>query len=104
MASMSRLKMFEKIQIDGNDELDYLDSSLDDMSLSSIDTFVISDPYIERPDLVSYRFYRNHNYGWLIAWHNDMLDPIGDMSFGKRINIPSIEEYYRYINRNRRRR
>lgn len=102
MSTLSRTKLYEKIQVDGNTEYDYLDSNIDDMELRIVDTVIISDGVAGRPDLLSYKYYKNYDFGWLIAWFNDFLDPVAGLETGTKVKIPSIEDYYRFVNRNKK--
>lgn len=102
MTALNRRSLFKTNTVNGNQELDYLDNSIVDMSLTTVKTIYINDAFSGRPDLVAFRFLGDFNFGWLIAWHNNLADPIGELVPGKKIEIPSIEEYYRYINRNRK--
>ena len=102
MGILSRTSLYRTVDVDGNQEPDYLDTSIGDLSLTTIDSMVINMAFEGRPDLISYNYYGNYNLGWLIAYHNDMLDPQREMVAGVRINIPSLDEYYRFVNRNRK--
>lgn len=81
-------------------ELDYLDTELVKINLNTVSVFVVSAPFVHRPDLVSYRLFGSYNYGWLIALHNDFLDPVMELTLGKNINVPDIDQYFRFYNRN----
>ena len=100
---LSRIRLYAGIEVDGNSELDYLDTNIDNMELKTVSTVYINEALAGRPDLLSYKFYRNYDFGWLIAWYNDFLDPVGDLQTGVKVNIPSIEDYYRFVNRNKKR-
>lgn len=104
MSISKRTRLYETKEVNGNIELDYLDSSLEDLSLDTIRIFRIPQTMENRPDLVSFKFYKDFNLGWLIALHNDMLDPIFDFQSGKEIKIPSLDQYFRFYSRNARRR
>lgn len=103
MSALSKRFLFSVTTESGNEELDYLDTSITDMKLDTSETVRLTAAFEGRPDLLSYRFYGNWNLGWLIAWHNDMLDPIREMTVGKIVRIPSLDSYYRFANRNRKR-
>lgn len=94
--------LYGVVQVGRGLELDYLNSAFVGMELKTIDVLTITSATEHRPDLVSMKYYGNYNMGWLIAYHNKMLDSILDFSVGRRVNIPSLDDYYRYYNRNAR--
>lgn len=98
MAMRDRKHFFEVHTIDGNTELDYLDRKYTEMELETSDTFRIPKVMEYRPDLISLKFYGNYHMGWLIAHHNDFLDTIFDFRAGRKIDIPSSDNYFRYYN------
>lgn len=104
MSIDKRTRLYERIEVDGNEELDYLDASIDKLDLDSTRRYRIPQALEYRPDLISYKFFGNFNLGWLIAIHNDMLDPIFEFESGKEIKIPSIDQYFRFYKRNAKRR
>lgn len=100
MSMRERQHFFERIELDGHTEPDFLDPRYTEMELTTIDTFRV--PYIMqyRPDLISLKFYGNYHMGWLIAHHNNFLDPIFDFYESRIIDIPSGDNYFRYYNAN----
>lgn len=82
-----------------NQELDFINTELIDMELSTVDLFRIGDAFEFRPDLISQKFFGNYNFGWLIARHNEFLDMTFDFYTGREIEIPDLNEYFRFYNR-----
>lgn len=103
MSIKERKFLYEKADVDGNTELDYLSYKFTEMNLKTSTIFRIPKVFKHRPDLISYRFYGNYHMGWLIAHHNDFLDPIMDFVDGIVINIPDMDAYFRYFKANSRR-
>lgn len=93
--------MFKQIQTDRTLELDYLDNLYYDMVLPTTQTIIIDSVFAERPDRIAYKMLGDFNLGWLICWHNDIDDPVNDLQIGKVIDIPSVQEFYRYLNKQR---
>lgn len=98
----TRKYFYQESSVDGNKELDYLTSSLNNMKLESATFYRVDIVTEKRPDLISARFYGTYDLGWLIAEHNNMLDPLEEFTLGRLIEIPSITDYYQYYNRNGR--
>lgn len=98
MSEAFRKRLYGKILVNENTELDYLDTLLPSMNLSDIDTIIINAGTENRPDLISYRFYGNFDYGWLIAQHNDIDDPTNGFYISRKIRIPSLEDYFKFLN------
>jgi len=107
MSMDNRNLLFKIVENNGNTIFDYLDTEIQNMDLTTTKVVRITAMYESRPDLLSFHSYNNWNLGWLIAYHNDMLDPQSEMTVGRLVKIPSLEEYYQFMNRfkkNRQRR
>lgn len=102
MTMVTRRYFYESADVDGDKELDYLTSSLNPMSLPTSTYHTVNAATQYRPDLISMLFYNTYDLGWLIADHNNMTDPIEDLTIGRVIKIPAVDDYYRYYNRNTR--
>lgn len=101
MSDMEKRKFFyPKVRIDGNEELDWLDTKFTEFDGASSQLFTISSVFEYRPDLISLKFYGSFHYGWLIAMHNDFLDPVYDFKKGIVIDIPSIDSYFDFYRNN----
>lgn len=98
MSESFRKRLFGQVSIDDKLELDYLNTMLPEMQLSNIDTITINAGIENRPDLISYRYYGNFDYGWLISHHNDIDDPLVGFYLGRVIKIPSLDEYFKFLN------
>lgn len=102
MAITLRKYYYDEVTVDGNKELDYLTSRLNGMSLETRDFHRIDAVTEDRPDLISLKYYGNYHLGWLIAEHNNILDPVEGFKINTVLRIPSLDEYYQYYNRNTR--
>lgn len=101
MSDTNKTKYFYKEkELDDHKELDYLDTELVHMNLNTVDTFIVTAPFEYRPDLISMKVFGDYHYGWLLCLHNDVLDPVFHFEKGVSVNIPSIDQYFRYFNRN----
>lgn len=102
MSLEHRKTFYQTAMIDGNRELDYLQNRLMGMELKTMDKFRITAGTVNRPDLISNIFFGTYNLGWLLHHHNNILDPLTEYYIGRVIEIPSLDDYYRYYNRNAR--
>lgn len=83
-------------------ELDYLTSNLHRMNLETVDWFIVDAVTENRADLISLKFFGNYHFGWLIGMHNDIENLVTGFPIGKKVAIPSLDDYYRFYNRNTR--
>jgi hypothetical protein len=102
MSSMEkRGSFYKKTEDSGSIEYDYLKTRINSINLTTVDTIRITSIYENRPDLISLKYYGSYNYGWLVSMHNEILNPFEDYHIGRVIKIPSLEDYYRFYNRNK---
>lgn len=102
MSNNGLMRITQKITVDGDIEYDYLDSASNSMRLSTVDTLKITSALVGRPDLMSFRAFNSYDFIDLLLKHNDIIDPYEEIKIGDILNVPSLEEYYRFINRNRK--
>ena len=103
MSMTNRKYLYNKTSVNGNEELDYLQTNLHRMELKATKKIRITQALQHRLDLISLRYYGTYDLGWLIAEHNDIVDPFAELVVGAVIEIPYVDDYYRYYNRNARR-
>lgn len=104
MSLKERKYLYSVVEVDNNKELDYLSKDFTEMDLETSTTFRIPQVYRYRPDLISLKFFGNYHMGWLISLHNNFLDPIFDFKNGRIIDIPDMDDYFRYYKARSRRR
>lgn len=102
MSLEQRKYFYTKTTFNDNIEFDYLKTKLINLNLSTIDKYKITAATVNRPDLISNIYYGSYDFGWLIHWHNQIENPINEYYIGRTINIPSLDDYYRFYNRNAR--
>ena len=101
--SISRRKyLYDEFMINGNREPDFLSRNYIDIDLDTIDRMRINGAMQYRPDLISNAYYKTFDMGWLIALHNDFMDPIFDFEIGTVVDIPDLDQYFRYYKANAR--
>ena len=49
-----------------------------------------------RPDIISYKFYRNPNLYWIILWLNGISDPFSELYPGMALRIPTLQRLAEY--------
>lgn len=96
MSIKERKFLYQVVEVDNNKELDFLSTEFSKMELDYIREFRIPSILQYRPDLISKKFFGNFHMGWLIALHNDFMDPIFDFKTGRLIEIPNLDDYFRY--------
>lgn len=103
--SINRRKyLYQETDESGNIEIDLLDNKmLPIQEITEVDTITVDAATKGRLDLIAYRTLGSFNLLWLLAEYNNMVDPFEETAIGKEIRIPSIDEYYKYFNRNARR-
>ena len=102
MSSEDRKELYNKVLVDGNKEVDYLDTNIinyvpDEKNLI---TYIVPGWCVGRIDLISFIHYRTTRLWWLIAQINDIQDPINDIVLGMELQIPNITDYYNFYNIN----
>lgn len=103
MAIWERQFFYNHLDTDvGTREMDYLDTNLNKIELETVDYFTVDAATENRPDLISLKFYGSYHFGWLLGIHNDIEDLTSGFPIGRRIALPSVDEYYRFYNRNTR--
>lgn len=103
MRNLKRKYLFGKTTVDGNNELDYLDTRLHNFNPEQTTIFKVPAFMVGRPDIISFAVYEKPNYYWLIMWANDIVDPFEDIKAGDDLIIPSLLDYYDFFNDNARR-
>lgn len=91
--------LYRRANVNNNTELDYIDTPITTMDISYTQEWRITGQYENRPDLISFKFYRSYDFAWLICDYNDILDPYDELEVGRKIKIPSLEEFYSFFNR-----
>lgn len=52
---------------------------------------IVDDKYVNRPDAISYKFYGNAKYWWIIAARNEINDPFRGFYKGRTLKIPDYQ-------------
>jgi len=54
--------------------------------------FLLTEVYLQRPDLLSLRFYKRDDYWWIISKVNNIDDWWNDLYIGQSLLIPDIRD------------
>lgn len=90
---------FTPVVVNGNRELDLLKTELTAITLETAAYHRITHATENRPDLIAKIYFDNFDLGWLICYHNKLVDPFVDFYIGREIAIPYIDDYYQFFNR-----
>lgn len=89
-----RGKLYKTVDVNSNKEYDYLDSSLLDYYVEGdVVEYIIPQKFEGRLYLVANIFYGNPKLWWIIAYVNDIENPITETVTGKTLIIPSINSF-----------
>jgi len=103
MSLVQRKYFYAETMVNGNKELDFIKTPINEMDLSRVGTYLVTAPTEGRPDLISNVVFGNYDFGWLLSLYNEILDPFTEYYIGREILIPSLDDYYRFYNRYARR-
>lgn len=62
-----------------------------------INVVLVQDEEVNSPDLISYNYYGISDYWWIICFINKIKDPFVELTVGKRLFIPKIEDIENFI-------
>lgn len=74
----------------GNNRLEWHDRVVFPTDETDI-VYAIERQFSGRPDMIASLFYNEPRYWWVIAQHNNILDPFSEMVTGRLISIPTKE-------------
>ena len=60
-------------------------------TLHESDWMIDHDKFVNRPDAISYKFYGNAKYWWIIAERNGITDPFHGFYKGRKLKIPDLD-------------
>lgn len=100
MTLENRLNLYKTYTVNGNQELDYLDSAFAGKSFTEMTRYTVAQEDIGRLDLVSMKFYKTPRLWWIIAQQNNILDINSEMQVGMTLSIPDINSFYDFYNVN----
>jgi hypothetical protein len=80
-----------------NERLEWHDRVVFSAEASDI-IYAIERQYSGRPDMLATLFYNEPRYWWVIAQHNNILDPFSELVTGRVIYVPSKERLATMLN------
>jgi hypothetical protein len=84
---------------DRNKKTWFIKKDLSDATIDLNDTewTINEDKYENRPDVISYKFYNNSKYWWVIALRNEIKDPFKEFQKGRTLLIPNLNLVKKYL-------
>lgn len=99
---MDRLLFYEKVTVNGIEELDYLSNTLSNFTMKyPVSYYTVLESDLVRPDLISYKMYGSVAYWWVILLVNDVIDPFTGVEVGQVLTIPALLDVYDFQRSNR---
>ncbi len=80
-----------------NERIEWHDRSVFPTDETDI-VYAIERQYTGRPDMIASIFYNEPRYWWVIAQHNNILDPFSEMVTGRLLYIPTKERLATMLN------
>jgi len=100
----SRSNFFEKRNPAGTIECDLVTNSFVDIVFKRPMNFhYVTQEDLQRPDLISFRYYGQVNLWWIIAKVNDIEDWFNDLTIGDVLKIPAKADIQEFYQQNRKR-
>lgn len=91
-------KTFTKDGVNYQDVLSFSFLSFEDyLKDKMINIVLIQDEEVNSPDLISYNYYGVSDYWWVICFINKIKDPFTELTLGKKLLIPKIEDIENFI-------
>ena len=92
---MNRMKFYNTVLVDGVEEIDVLHHNLSKFAPKyKMAKHRVEETELQRPDLISYKYYGTVQYWWIICVVNDIGDPFVDIDVGDLLDIPNILDIY----------
>ena len=88
---MNRTKFYEKVTVDGIDQLDFINNNLSRFtSKRSPGYHRVAAIDEQRPDLISFRNFESPVYWWMICLNNNIDHPLFHIDMNDVLNIPNL--------------
>lgn len=101
---MDRTKFFNIVNVNGIDELDFLDNTLINFKVQRQALYYrVKDIDLKAPDLIAYKAYGQEQYWWIICLVNNIIDVSTELITGQVLIIPNILDVYDFAKRWRKR-
>lgn len=81
-------KIYSKSDRKTSNTISFLETNIDDLAILELYEVRAGD----RLDLIAFDKYKKSSLWWVIAYVNNIVDPIFDLKPGKKILIPNVSE------------
>ena len=89
----SRTKYIRKNIVNGINESDLPFNGFKDFEFKRpTRSYIVQDVDIQRPDIISFKFYGKMNYWWIIMKINKIEDVWNDLKAGMSLNMPNVND------------
>ena len=107
MSRWNRTNFYRKSIVDGHNEIDLVKNYFNDLFKINrpLRYYSIEDVDLQRPDLLSIKFYGKQDYWWIVAKYNQLDDWWNDIEVGQIISVPAtadIEDFYTAVKRKKK--
>jgi len=107
MSRWNRTNFYRKEIVNGHTENDLVMNYFNDVFTITrpLRYYAMEDGDVQRPDLVSIKFYGTDKYWWIISKFNQIDDWWNDIEIDQIISVPSIadiEDFYTAVKRKKK--
>jgi hypothetical protein len=102
---MRRTLFYEKLTVEGTEELDFLHNPLSKFSMEYEPKYYrVDDSDIPDPWLISYRCYGVIDFWWILLVVNEIQNPFTELIPGLILTVPNVMDIYKFQRKYRVRR
>jgi hypothetical protein len=93
----SRTKYIMKNIVNGVNECDLPNNGFNEFEFKRPKQYyTVTQTDLQRPEIISYKFYGKMNYWWIILKLNDIEDIWHDLTIGKVLTMPNVNDIEDY--------
>lgn len=100
---MKRELMYETTTVKGIEELDFLAADFSFTLTRSPQYYRVTEDDCTRLDRLSYLFYQDERYWWVLASVNNIENPLTDLTAGTVLTVPDLLDIYDFFKSQRKR-
>lgn len=94
---MNSTDFYQITTVDGIREFDFLNNSLAEFRTDyPVSYHKVTTADLMRPDLISWQYYQNVEFWWIICYVNRIMNPLKEIVPGAILIIPSIYDIFNF--------